>query len=410
MFSLLSLILVMNFPLKAVAVLGSPPMLIWGAETPKLISIFQTFTQPDFTNLITKLRVDHMIVVYFASELSAKEINCPICFPFLTTVRALNYYPQVEEPLTALNKCAQGEDDIIWHTPNATDFVELDLQKELPCEMNKIHCFNFTDRHLLSHDEAMEKATDHLFNCSVVHIYTAFAEETSAFGRRHDKEKIKIPNPSMQTFVIKDDYGHPANLTIVRHKCCALGFNRISFAKREQNKFEYQPVNLACGCGLDVGLYNGEDVTAGIVVSVKVDLGSMLIELLPSMGNWYLTRILFQGNSTYYPRDLIYFSEDFSLCGEVLNFYSESGSRLSIFGCQIDVVTNKDLSAEDPKYEGKPCWSCSHMMSPPLCQAIFIMSFFLLMLGVGLFLLTGIGRNSFVQNLNEPPLHVKADN
>lgn len=112
-----------------------------------------------------------MIVIYLASEvdynslfwehsyrlnilllkLAAKDINCDLCFPYLTKIQPMNYYSQVEEPLNAVERVAEKTGDIIWHIPKISEMGSLEAEMELPCQKGEIHAFSFNDRNLLAH-------------------------------------------------------------------------------------------------------------------------------------------------------------------------------------------------------------------------------------------------------------------
>lgn len=129
---------------------------------PKSPSIFEFVNTKMFFDMLRPLQEEYMIIAYFASEVSgscmlpntayyqrvlfqltARDFSClePNCFPFLRQVRPFNFYSQVHQPLLALQRIST----VIWD--------EKETLLQLPCEKNKIHAFNFTDRYFKDHGE-----------------------------------------------------------------------------------------------------------------------------------------------------------------------------------------------------------------------------------------------------------------
>ncbi|XP_016987806.1 uncharacterized protein LOC108050584 [Drosophila rhopaloa] len=429
MYCLVSLILVIYFSLGTADVTSSPPVLIWGTETSKATSIFRPVKFDKFYKIIKNLKRDNMIVIYLASELAAKDINCDVCFPYLSKIHPMNYYSQVEEPLKAVEQVSKmTREGIIWHTPLITEIRRLELEMELPCKKGQIHAFSFNDRNVLAHDAAMAVATYQFSDCPVVHLYTAYTEEDRAFQRRKSQKIRPAPivmDPSKTVGSSTDgndtDSSDPKqfsytivnNMTLLRHNMVVLLFQNIMMATKHRHfslAFNRTHVVLPKGKeGVQVGLLNGVDIYRGIVVVMDTSISPLIIELVPSHGNWHLTRIIFGSNTTYYPRDLIFFGLDFSLCCPDITVFSSDSSRLTIFDLHLDILWRDNDNGMDAEYEAKPCWGCSVLMTPTLTQTIFVMLIVTLILWIGLAMILAIGQNRFLQNAADPDLHIKTD-
>ncbi|XP_052851911.1 uncharacterized protein LOC128261967 [Drosophila gunungcola] len=427
---LVSLILVINCYLVTAKVTSSPPVLIWGTETPKPTSIFRPFKSDQFYQIIKNLQKDNMIVVYLASELAAKDINCDVCFPYLSKIQPMNFYSQVEEPLMAVERVSGTTKEIIWHNPIITEIRRLELEMELPCEKGQIHAFRFKDRNLLAHDAAMAVATYQFTDCPVVHLYTAFTEEDRAFQRRKAQKTRPVPiqmDPSKSIGPPTDQNdtasGHGLqkftytivdNMTLLRHDMLILSFQHILLARMErqgpQTYFNRTKVVLPVGREeVQMGLLNGRDIYGGVVVVLDTNISPLIIELMPSQGNWHFTRIIFGSNTTYYPRDLVFFGFDFSLCCPDITTFAADASRLTIFDFRLDILWQDDDNGMDMGYEVKPCWGCAVFMTPTLTQTLFVMLVIALILWIGLAMILSIGQNKFPQIAGETDLHIKTD-
>ncbi|EDV32123.2 uncharacterized protein Dana_GF15670 [Drosophila ananassae] len=422
MFCFLSLFLVLCFSLVSAKLLSSPPVLIWGLETPPSQSIFKALKKDQFTAMMKRLQKDNMIVAYLASELTAKDINCDVCFPYLNQIKPMNFYSQVEEPFLALEKVAKATEAIVWHSPSTSVISNLELEMEMRCQKGKIHCFDLKDRNFMAHDQAMAVSTYQFTDCPVVHIYSAFTEESHAYLRRQaSKENMPIINdpsaPQITQTIQKEidsEISHTGNMTILRHANLVIAYSRIVAIRKDRRStginFNTTYINIMPGNeSVALTMINGKDILQGIAVVLETSSGPLVLEFLPVYGNWYLTRAVYEGNESYHPRDLIFFSGQFSLCCESVVFFSAREGRIVLYSFHIDFIQEESSSGLNENYVAKDCWSCSHFITPALAQITFISGFILVMLTVGLSLLWGIGRNTFVQNVQEPPLHIKAD-
>ncbi|KAH8338693.1 hypothetical protein KR074_003482 [Drosophila pseudoananassae] len=419
MFYVISLFLGLGLSLVSGKLLSSPPVLIWGLETPPSLSLFKPLKNSQFISMIRSWQKDNMIVAYLASELTAKDINCDVCFPYLNKIKPMNFYTQVEEPFLALEKVAKATEEIVWHYPTISVVSNLELEMEMRCQKGKIHSFDLRDRNFMAHDQAMAVATYQFTDCPVVHLYSAFTEESHAYLRRQaSKENMPIdskPEPtSPNNPNLTDVLTNTANLTILRHEHVVVAFNRIARIQKDRKgssvNFNTTYISISKGNeSLSLTMINGKDILQGIAVVLGTTSGPLLLEFLPVYGNWYLTRAVFEGNETYHLRDLVFFSDSFSLCCERIKFFSAKDGRMIIYSFHIDLISNENQNGLDENYVAKECWTCTQFITPPLAQITFITAFMLVVLTIGLSLLWGIGRNTFVQNMQEPPLHIKAD-
>nr|NP_001260418.1 uncharacterized protein Dmel_CG5421, isoform B [Drosophila melanogaster]NP_609569.1 uncharacterized protein Dmel_CG5421, isoform A [Drosophila melanogaster]AAF53196.1 uncharacterized protein Dmel_CG5421, isoform A [Drosophila melanogaster]AGB92953.1 uncharacterized protein Dmel_CG5421, isoform B [Drosophila melanogaster] len=425
MYFIASLLLIVPIAFGSAPVTSSPPVLVWGVDTPKATSIFQPVTTAQFRKIIRNLQKNNMIVIYLASELAAKDINCDLCFPYLTKIQPMNYYSQVEEPLNAVERVAEKTGDIIWHIPKISEMGSLEAEMELPCQKGEIHAFSFNDRNLLAHDAAMAVATYQFSDCPVVHVYTAYTEEDKALQRRksqktqHMSIKNKIDGQPSNSDTEVELQPHQIsqsqadNMTVLRNEMIVLTFRSILLATKEQRSvlspFNRTEVMLAQGREpLQVGLLNSHDIFGGIVMVLNTELGPLIVELIPSQGNWYLTRMIFM-NNTHYPRDLYFYGFEFSLCCTDITVYSSEASRLSFFDFHLDILWQDKDNGLDLQYEVKPCWNCSILMTPTMAQTIFVVLIIAAILWMGLAILLSIGQNQLMQNANDPDLHIKTD-
>ncbi|KAH8362594.1 hypothetical protein KR200_008452 [Drosophila serrata] len=430
MLFLLWLIWTLNIFTVSAHILSSPPVLIWGIKTPKARTIFRSVTNKHFYSLMKKIQKDHMIVMYFASELSARDINCAQCFPHLKLMKPMNYYSQVEEPLKALQKVSAKTTKIVWHKPMIINQSQVPTKMKIPCQAGQIHAFNFNDRNLIVHDYAMGVSNLQLKNCPVVHAYTALTEEKQSYlrrinqsiiirtrkqdiGRRHRSDASKDYAPHL-SFTHANGTNGTSGLTILRCEQAILAYSHIMVATKGSTGKAAPIIRthvtlLESSYSMQVGIYNKlADLDEGLVLVLDMKNGPLIIEVLPVKGNWYLTRVILD-ETTFYPTDLIYFSSDFSLCCSDVSFFSKDRLLLSLFDFYLDIISSFDESGMLLTYEAKPCWSCSKFLSPTLTQTLVVMFLFTAILSIGLSFITSIGRNKLVQVAAEPDLYIKTD-
>ncbi|EDW28767.1 GL18769 [Drosophila persimilis] len=400
---------------------STPPMLIWGLDTPPPQTIFKYMKTFDLVRMLKPIHKDYMIVVYLATELTAKDINCPSCYPMMSQILPVRFYSQVEKPIRALDHISRVSisPGLVWHVLPA-DGTEINLAKEIPCEIGRIHCFNFGDRNLPAHDATIAAVLDELKSCRVIHIYTAFEEESRALKRRryYSTSSMRHSHNEDTNVVFTGDVGQkadPTKLTILRHELAIVGVLKIILAEEVKvgHEVHYNRTYVELKTGnesLQVGLVGSHGVNEGFVIVLNTHMGYMLIESLPVGGSWQITRIIFNINVTYYPRELIFFSLKNSLCCQSITAYSDEGARLSLYSFHLDVMTEASDSGFNPDYKPKPCWHCNKYISSVLSQSIFALGLLIFVLSVGFIMLWDIGRNRFVQNIHDPDLHIKTDN
>jgi len=225
-----------------------------------------------------------------------------------------------------------------------------------PCELLKILLLDrcIYKMKLIISDAAMAVATYQFSDCPVVHVYTAYTEEDKALQRRksqktqHMSIKNKIDGQPSNSDTEVELQPHQIsqsqadNMTVLRNEMIVLTFRSILLATKEQRSvlspFNRTEVILAQGREpLQVGLLNSHDIFGGIVMVLNTELGPLIVELIPSQGNWYLTRMIFM-NNTHYPRDLYFYGFEFSLCCTDITVYSSEASRLSFFDFHLDIL------------------------------------------------------------------------
>uniref|UniRef100_B5DUA2 Secreted protein n=1 Tax=Drosophila pseudoobscura pseudoobscura TaxID=46245 RepID=B5DUA2_DROPS len=69
---------------------STPPMLIWGLDTHPPQTIFKYMKTFDLVRMLKPIHKDYMIVVYLATELTAKDINCPSCYRMMSQILPLD--------------------------------------------------------------------------------------------------------------------------------------------------------------------------------------------------------------------------------------------------------------------------------------------------------------------------------
>ncbi|KAH8308416.1 hypothetical protein KR059_012509 [Drosophila kikkawai] len=416
MMFLIWLIWILNIVTASGQVSSSPPVLIWGIKTPKIETIFRLVTNKQFYGLMKKIQKEHMIVMYLASELSAKDLNCEPCFPNLMLIKNMNYYSQVEEPLKALQRVSQKTNEIIWHKLLITNQTDLKLEMKMPCQPGRIHAFDFQDRNRLAHDYAMGVSNLQFDNCPVVQAYTALKEENLAYQRRKEQSIIirtRKNESDMAPHLSFISTRSNNELIVLRCKQAILAFNRILLSYRETGKSPHMVrTNLTVrrnNQAMQVGTYKEpDDLSAGLVLVLDTAFSPIVIEVLPVKGNWYLTRVIIN-DTTFYPKDLIFFSDDFSLCCSEVNFFAWDKSLLSLTDFHLDIITSADKSGMLLQYQAKPCWSTSQFLTPTLAQTLIVMFLFVGIFSIGMVFITNIGRNELVQVAAEPDLYIKTD-
>ncbi|XP_034472770.1 V-type proton ATPase subunit S1-like [Drosophila innubila] len=378
----------------------TPPAFIWGVDLPKPPSIFEFVNTKMLFDMLRPLQEEHMIIVYFASELTAKDFSClePNCFEFLRQVKPFNFYSQVHRPLLALQRMSEGS--VIWE--------ERETLLQLPCQRNKIHAYNFTDRDLQDHDQLMKAVSNSLALCPLLQIYTAHSEEIWAMKRRHDRFYLK----GSRRQLAREAPNNPAALpTVLRHTTGLISIGKIVLAEEVKRglivNYKRSEVIIVDEAPLRLNFVDDTNIRNGFVLTISTSMGPLYIEVLPTMGNWRISRIVFIGNVTFIPRDLLFYSQKFSLCCRCFTTYSELGARLSLYMFHMDVVFNKYYSALDPDYVPKECWLCEQFLTPGLTQGIFSAFILLLILAIGTSMLLSIGRNKRFSSANEPELYVK---
>lgn len=375
----------------------TPPAIIWGVELPKSPSIFEFVNTKMLVDMLRPLQKEHMIIAYFATELTAKDFSClePDCFEFLRQVKPFNYYIQVHRPLAALQKVST----VIWD--------EREPLMQLSCQKNEIHAYNFTDRNFKDHDNLMKTVSNNLTACPLIQIYTAHSEEIWALKRRHDRFYLKNDRSQLA----RETSGRRAPAaTVLRHFMGVVSVEKILLAEELKRGLliNYKRTEVIVNTTpLRLNPVDGQHIQNGFYLVIGTSLGTLSIEVLPTMGNFRLSRILFHNNVTFIPRDLFFYSKKFSFCCRCFTAYSELGSRLSLYMFYMDVVLNDKFSALDPDYKPKQCWLCEAFLTPGLTEGIFTIFILIFILGMGASMLLSIGKQKRLASASDPELYVK---
>lgn len=193
----------------------------------------------------------------------------------------------------------------------------------------------------------MAVSTYQFTDCPVVHLYSAFTEESHAYLRRQNSENKRPIKPTLtqisQDKVIESESTVFPNMTILRHANLVIAYNRIAAIRKDRRSTGYNfnttYISILQGNeSVAVTMNNGKDILEGIAVVLGTTSGPLLLEFLPVHDNWYLTRAMYGSNESYHPRDLIFFSAQFSLCCEIIKLFSARDGRIVLYSFHIDFI------------------------------------------------------------------------
>ncbi|EDW71263.1 uncharacterized protein Dvir_GJ16159 [Drosophila virilis] len=401
-----------NFP-------KTPPVLIWGVSLPDTPNIFQALDSDYFTGLLRSLLQEHMLVVYFEQALTSKDLSCVGCFPYMRDVQPRTYYSQVHDPIASVERLfTERDEEMIWNRRKA--------MLTLPCLKNSIQLYNFKNANLTAHDKFIKAVARNLEGCPVVHLYTAHTEQMKALQRRLQRvnDIMKWTKPTATTTTEKPKFRGDANqeqvfrngskqgppIVVLRHPRGIVALDKIVFAEEipkglnvYYKRFHIYPSGKS---SLSLMLKDTTNIKKGVNFVIDTSLGPLKIKLAPVVGCWRIPKLIFQ-NTTFIPRDLLFYGKRFSFCCYALTAYSDDGARLTLYSFSMDVVLVDTISAMDPDYMPKACWLCEEYLTPAITQAIFTVGILLSLLGLGLTLFLEMGRNMRMANIREPEPHLK---
>ncbi|XP_030564964.1 V-type proton ATPase subunit S1 [Drosophila novamexicana] len=403
----------------------TPPVLILGVSLPDARNIFQALESDYFTGLLRPLLQEHMLVVYFESALTPKDLSCVGCFPYLRGVQPRTYYSQVHDPFASVEMLfTERGEEMIWNRRRA--------MLTLPCQRNSIQLYNFKNSNLTAHDKFMKAVALNLEDCPVIHLYTAHAEQMKALQRRLQRvndimkwmkptattttttEKPKFRGQTSQEHVLRNGSKQSPSIVVLRHPRGIVALDKIVFAEEipkglnvYYKRFHIYPSGQS---SLSLKLKDNTNIKKGVNFFIDTSLGPLKIKLAPVVGCWRIPKLIFQ-NTTFIPRDLLFYGKRFSFCCYALTAYSDDGARLTLYSFSMDVVLADNISAMDPDYMPKACWLCEEYLTPALTQAIFTVCILLFLLGLGLTMFLEMGRNMRMPNIREPepPLKVPVE-
>ncbi|EDW76511.1 uncharacterized protein Dwil_GK14624 [Drosophila willistoni] len=413
---LLIWILLVNYAFAGVYIPNTPPVLILGTDLGPSKSIFQPVRSAEFGQLLKPLWNDHIFMVYMAPELTSKDFNCKDCYPFARQVLPRTYYSQVQNPLKALEKMGKMK----WPDKRNSSTLTKELEEEIPCSLSVINAFNLTDRQLDQHDTFMYNISKHLSKCShkSLHIYTSYNELERVLKRRRWRRaefKLLPPGDQMREIVttVREGSRHgkeKQNLTILRNELAVVGVEKIVLALEMHfgtlTYYERSVLNIH-DAALSMAMIDMANVLKGMTIMIKIDLGYLTITVLPCDGNWAISRLTLNGNTSFFLPNMPYFGEKFSFCCNSLTGHTDNGSRLSLYSFHLDIVTNDSESGIDPNYKAKPCWSCDQYVTPQILQCLFTVSILVSILAIGVAMIWDIGRTQRMQNANHPDINIK---
>lgn len=163
--------------------------------------------------------------------------------------------------------------------------------------------------------------------------------------RRHDRFYLKDNRRELARDVPNN---RPALSTVLRHTMGVVSIEKIVLAEEVKRgllvNYKRAEVIIVDEAPLRWSFVDDTNIHNGFVLAISTSMGPLYIEVLPTMGNWRISRIIFVGNVTFIPRDLLFYSKKFSLCCRCFTTYSELGSRLSLYMFHMDVVLNSEYN------------------------------------------------------------------
>lgn len=176
--------------------------------------------------------------------------------------------------------------------------------------------------------------------CPLIQIYTAHDEESSALERRrHRLEMTQSKSLDNDGDAFKSHA--PGYWEILYNKNAVLVLEKIVMAEetREGPNVRYKRQTLKVkNDTLTVAYLDPNDFQNGIKLMFETSCGPLSITVLPIRDSWRISQMSLNGTITFKPRDLVVYSQKYSLCCRVLTSYSASGNRLSIYMFHLDFV------------------------------------------------------------------------
>lgn len=203
----------------------------------------------------------------------------------------------------------------------------------------------------------MESVVSDLTACQLVQLYTAHGEQTEELARRlrridrlamrRQLAEEAAENLQMRSgFSFSGRNANPENrnqsVAILRHPQAIVGLSmivnaleiRVGLSVYYEREYIYMSEQDS---SLEVKMNDDSDIKKGVALIISTPKENLHIILSNVVGNWRLKKLDFM-NVTYRPRDLIFYSTQFSFCCQSLNAYSKMGGRISMHSFSMDVI------------------------------------------------------------------------
>lgn len=192
--------------------------------------------------------------------------------------------------------------------------------------------------------------------CPLIQIYTAHSEEHQALERR----RFRLNMTQRQIF----DYDNETFMTAapndwvkLNNKVAILVFEKIVLAQEVHDgpivSYKRKTLNMVEDRTLDFSYQDMNDIRKGVKLTFLTSGGSLTIKVIAFMDSWRIAKILLNGNTTFRPRDLLVYSNKYSLCCRVITVYSVSGTRLSLYMFHLDVTIDGKLNYDGLRHSIK---------------------------------------------------------
>lgn len=177
--------------------------------------------------------------------------------------------------------------------------------------------------------------------CPLIQIYTAHDEETSALERRRHRLNMTQSDNldgDSDSEAKANAFGHWITLS---HKNALLVLERIVLAEEIHQgtnvRYERKAI-MVNNDKLNVTYLDPNDYWKGIQLTFETTGGPLSITVWPLRDSWRVSQMSLNGTIAFKFRDLVVYSQKYSLCCRVLTTYSASGNRLSIYMFHLDLV------------------------------------------------------------------------
>lgn len=182
--------------------------------------------------------------------------------------------------------------------------------------------------------------------CPLIQIYTAHHEEAQALKRRRHRLHTLQNRTSLWSSdsVLEYDASSNASEAItLRHDKVLIVLTQIvhavqnnedmkTFFKREVLKVAEEDRKLLIKYFKDNNLKNGFEL------QFNTNKGPLAIYVVHIQGNWGITKMHFDANQPYVLYDMVFFSQNNSICCQSLTGYTTNGSRCTLYRFHMDII------------------------------------------------------------------------